>query len=77
MLQIYLQLLQVHPSDVRLKNISNSLGSKRICSCMLKWKNVMELQHEGIWCIEYMTPVLRDEIVSANGLRAIVNAMKK
>ena len=77
MLQIYLQLLQVHPSDVRLKNISNSLGSNRICSCMLKWKNVMELQHEGIWCIEYMTPVLRDEIVSANGLRAIVNAMKK
>jgi hypothetical protein len=77
MLQMFLQLLQVHPTDARLQHISQTLTASRICHCMLNWPKEPELQQFGVWCIEYMTPTLRDEIVGANGLRAIVNAMRK
>jgi hypothetical protein len=77
MLKVHLQLLQVLPTVARLNQIATKLTAKRICTCMLKYPNEAELQHEGIWCIEYITPTQRDEITKANGLRAIVNAMRR
>ena len=77
MLKVHLQLLQVLPTVARLNRIATKLTAKRICTCMLKYPNEAELQHEGIWCIEYITPTQRDEITKANGLRAIVNAMRR
>jgi hypothetical protein len=77
MLTRHLWFLQKNPSDVRLGVIADSLQSDRVCRCMLQWPNNAELQAEGIWCIEYLTPTQRDQITNAKGLRAICNAMKR
>ena len=77
MLHMYLQLLQVLPTTARLGQIADSITPTRICNCMLKFPDDLLLQHDGIWCLEYLTPIKREEITSANGLKAICTAMKR
>ena len=73
----FTKLLSVQSTAVRQKQLADLVTAKRVIEVMKLYPDDAHVQCDGIWCLEYISDLMRKEVADAGGFKVIVSAMRK